>query len=85
MSETPAGDEVSGEARLMAARVRERARTLPTAAELAGMAYDASGRDMSPDEIRQLAIEAIEQAQKVSWLLGKLAGLLDVPGERDAE
>ena len=75
------GDDISDEARLMAAQVRERASHLPTAGELADMTIG-SGRDMSPDEIRALATAAIEQASQVSYLLGRLAGLLDQPGER---
>jgi len=73
--------EVSEETRMMAARVRERASHLPTAGELADMTIGA-GRDMSPEEIRQLATAAIEQASQVAYLLGRLAGLLDEPGER---
>lgn len=75
-----AGD-ISDEARLMAAQVRERASHFPTAGELADMAIGAQ-RDMSPDEIRALARAAVEQASQVSYLLGRLAGLLDQPGER---
>jgi hypothetical protein len=72
-------DDISDEARLMAARVRERAERLPTAAELAALTMTAGGRDMSAAEIRQLGTDAIAQAQQVSYLLGKLAGLLDEP------
>jgi hypothetical protein len=36
---------------------------------------------MSPEDIRRLAADAIKQAQQVSFLLGKLATLLDTPGE----
>jgi hypothetical protein len=81
------GDEPSAESRLMAARVRERAATLPGPEELAAMTAEALGKprkDMSPAEIRKLATDAIAQAQQVSHLLTRLAGLLDGPGERDA-
>ena len=44
--------------------------------DLAADALQAPPRDMSPAEIRQLAASAIAQAQQVSYLLGKLAGLL---------
>lgn len=77
------GDDISEESRLMAARVRERAgATVPSPADLAAMTADALGKpgtEMSAAEIRQLAADAIEQAQKVSYLLGQLAGLLDSP------
>lgn len=72
-----ADDEVSAEARMMAERVRQRAAGMPDAADIAGMAMDASTRDMTPAEIRALATQAIRQAEQVSFLLGRLAGLLD--------
>lgn len=71
-------DEISDEARMLAERVRDRAASLPDAAVIAGMAMTTGG-EMSPAEIRQLAIDAIEQAQRVSFLLGRLASLLDEP------
>lgn len=49
---------------------------------LAGLAAHAIGRpdrDMTAAEIRALAADAIAQAQKVSYLLGRLAALLDEP------
>jgi hypothetical protein len=77
---TAAGDEISDEARALAARVRGRAAALPAAGDLAGMTADAltspRSQTLSPDEIRQLAAEALTQAQQVAYLLGKLAVLL---------
>jgi hypothetical protein len=32
---------------------------------------------MTPDEIRRLGATAVDQARQISFLLGKLAGLLD--------
>ena len=72
-------DNISAESRVKAARVRERAATMPHAADIAGMAMDAPRGDMTPEEIRALATEAITQAERVSFLLGRLAGLLDEP------
>lgn len=80
---TATGDDISPEARLMAAQVRQRAAGIPTTDELAAMAAGALGKpgaEMSPEEIRDLAASAIDQAQKVSHLLGRLAGLLDQAG-----
>lgn len=77
--------EISEETRALARQVRDRAAGMPDAADLADMTADAltSPRSqMSPDEIRRLAAEALTQAQQVAYLLGKLAGLLgDKPGE----
>lgn len=73
-------DAVSEETLIMVARIRERAAHIPTAADLAEMTLAAGAQDMSPAEIRQLATKAIDQAQQVSFLLGRLAGLLDEPG-----
>jgi hypothetical protein len=70
--------EISEEARLLAERVRERAAAMPTAADLADMTADAltSRSEMSPAEIRRLAADALSKAQEVSFLLGRLAGIL---------
>jgi hypothetical protein len=78
-----AGD-VSQETLMAAEQVRARAGQLPTAADVAGLAIDAldkPGRDMSPAEIRELATAAVQQASQVAFLLGRLAALLDTPGE----
>jgi hypothetical protein len=78
-------EDISEEARLLAERVRERAAEMPSAADLAGIAADAltsNGSAMTPEEIRKLAAEALTKAQQVSFLLGKLAGLLDEPGDQ---
>jgi hypothetical protein len=69
-------DEISRETRMMAARVQERAAHAPQASEIAEMALT-PGADMSPDEIRQLATDAVAQASRVAFLLGNLAALLD--------
>jgi hypothetical protein len=74
-----AGD-ISAETRLIAARVRERAAHAPQASEIAAMAMT-PGADMTPDEIRQLATDAVDQAARVAYLLGNLAALLD-PDDR---
>lgn len=76
-------DRISDEARLMAAQVRARARSVPSAAGIASLTVDALGKrpqDMSTDEIRQLVIDALEQSQRVSFYLGRLAGLLGDEG-----
>ncbi len=57
----------------MGARVRERTSHLPSATELASMAMGATARGMSPDEIRQVATEAIDKAERLSFFLGKKA------------
>lgn len=62
----------------MAARVQERAAHAPQAADIAEMAMT-PGAEMSPDEIRQLATDAIAQAARVAFLLGQLAALMDSP------
>lgn len=67
----------------MAAAIRAKAATATLGPDLASLAADAlakSPSDMSVGEIRQLAADAITQAQLVSFLLGKLAGLLDDEG-----
>lgn len=73
------GDDetITDEVLIMVARVRERAAHMPGAAEIAGMAMDAPGGDMTPAQIRALATQTIRQAEQVSFLLGRLAGLLD--------
>jgi hypothetical protein len=80
-------DEISEESRRAAERVRERAAGMPDAAGLAGMTADVlavttTGGQMSPADMRRLAAEALVKAQEVSYLLGKLAGILgDRPGD----
>jgi hypothetical protein len=79
---THAGENVSEEARMLAERVRERAASMPTADVLAGMTADAltHGSAMSPEEMRRLVADALTKAQQVSYLLGRLAGILgDAP------
>lgn len=72
--------EVSDETRMIAARVRARAAAIPAAAEVTRLAFTA--HEMTPAQVRELAAETLTQAQQVSFLLGKLAGLLD-DGEGD--
>ena len=86
MTGTPGGTgddgQVSEETRLMAERILEQAATFPTPERLAAMAAEAlrtPGRDMSAEEIRELAASAITQAQQVSYYLKRLAALLDEP------
>ena len=80
MAGTPgnSGDGISEVNRLMAERVRERAARLPLGPDLGRLAADAFERsgEMTAAEIRQLAADAITQAQEVSFLLGRLAVLL---------
>jgi hypothetical protein len=59
----------------MAARARARAAHAPQASRIAQMAMT-PGADMTSDEIRQLATDAIDQAQQINYYLGLLAGLL---------
>jgi len=73
-------DDISDEVRMLAAGVRERAATVPLGGGLAELALDAlwaRERDMTPEEIRRLAADAMDKAHQISFLLGKLATLLD--------
>lgn len=75
-------DEISDETRMIAEQVRARAAAMPGPDGIAGLAVDvltADRGDMTPDQIRRLAVEAISQAQRVSYLLGRLAGLMEQP------
>ena len=67
----------------MVAAIRQRAAESPDAAEIADLLTSAAsqGTEMSASEIRALSRDTIAQAQQVSYLLGKLAGLLDDAGE----
>jgi hypothetical protein len=65
---------------MLIASVRDKAAMLPQGAGLAELAVAALSRQgtrMSTPEMHRLAADAITQAQHVSYLLGKLAGLLD--------
>jgi hypothetical protein len=75
--ETGANDEISDETRLMVARIRERVAASPGSAEIVDILTSAAakGTEMSAEEIRALAREALSHAEQVSYLLGKLAGL----------
>lgn len=79
-----AADDIPEDIRVMAAHVQAKAARMPGAEQLAdniAEALSAPREDMSPEDIRRLAADAIKQAQQVSFLLGKLATLLDTPGE----
>lgn len=77
--ETGAHDEISEETRRMVADIRRRAAASPGSAEIADLLTltAARGSEMSAEEIRALGRDTIAQAQQVSYLLGKLAGLLE--------
>jgi hypothetical protein len=81
---TSGSDDVSDEARMIAAQIRRRAAAAPTADELAALlTRTPSYTELTPGQIRRLAGDAITQAQQISYLLGKLAGLLeDEAGDR---
>ena len=74
-----ADDEISEETLQMVIRIRERAAQIPNAADLADLLTATAMKSdvMSADQIRALAQNAVAQAEQVSFLLGKLAGLLD--------
>lgn len=68
-------DEVSEDARQMAARARQRAMTeVPDAESLAELMTAAA--EAAPEEMRRRGAVAVRQAQQMSYLLGQLAGLL---------
>lgn len=74
---------ISEETQLMVFLARRRAADVLFSASLPGLAADAlqvPAGDMTATEIRGLATSAIEQAQQVSYLLGKLAGMLGEEG-----
>lgn len=73
-------DDITTETRVLVARARERAAMLPAAGQLVHLALSAN--EMTPQQVRDLAATTLEQAQEMSYLLGKLAGLLG-DGEGD--
>ena len=77
---TSPDDEAPSEDTLMlVARVRHRAGEAPTVDQVTALAVEAlsgSRGDLTAAEIRQLATQALHQAQQVSFLLGKLAGMV---------
>jgi len=75
-------DEISDETRDLVTRVRVRAAQSPGAAELASLltAAGAQAPGMSAEQIRALGRDTLVLAGQVSYLLGKLAGLLDEEG-----
>lgn len=72
-------DAISEETRLMVAHIRERAAQSPGSAELADLLTSAAARGaaMTAEEIRALSRDTLDLASRVSYLLGRLAGLLD--------
>jgi hypothetical protein len=73
-------DDISDETRRMVARTRARAAASPTPGELADLLTAASvtrAPEMTAEQIRVLSRDTLAQAQQVSYLLGKLAGLLE--------
>lgn len=77
--ETGAHDEISEETRQMVAAIRRRAEESPGSAELADLLASAAARgtEMTAEEIRALSRDTLAQARQISYLLGRLAGLLD--------
>jgi len=75
-------DKISDETRRMVTRIRERAAAGPDAAEIAALltTAGAKGPEMSAEQIRALSRDTLVLAGQVSFLLGKLAGLLDEGG-----
>ena len=77
--ETGAHDDgISEETRQMVTIIRARAAQSPGSAEIADLltAAAAKGSEMTCDEIRALGRDTLALAGQVSYLLGKLAGLL---------
>ena len=67
----------------MVADVRARGPGKPSPEDLADLLSARGERDvMSPDETRRLSADVLSQAQHVSYLLGKLAELME-PGGGD--
>jgi hypothetical protein len=78
---TDEGDALSAATREAAAHARRRAREeVPTADNLAGLTVAPARPGLTRAEIRRLAAEAIENAQKISYLLGRL---VELSGEED--
>ena len=85
MDEDPgASDGISEETRLMVTAIRERAARSPCAAEIADLLTSAAARggEMTCEEIRALGRDTLDLASQVSYLLGRLAGLLPDEEER---
>jgi hypothetical protein len=72
-------DEISEETRQMVAAIRQRAAQSPGSAEIADLltSAGAKGSQMSAEDIRALGRATLAQAQQVSYLLGKLAVLIE--------
>lgn len=77
-------DQISDETRMMAAEVRGRAGEMPTAAEISDLAADvltAADDEMTQAQIRAIVREAHANSQRMTYLLGILAGRFDGPGD----
>lgn len=75
-------DRISDMTRAAADRARRRAKDeMPHPDRLAGLSAVPPSPDLSPAEIRRLAANAIAQAQQISFLLGRLAELVDEEGD----
>lgn len=75
--------DLAPETRDLAADAMIRGATAPqpaTIGHLAAEALAAEHEDMTPEEIRALAAKALSQAQQISRLMGRLADLLESPG-----
>jgi hypothetical protein len=82
-----AGDSaLSRDTRRTVARVRARAARAPTPGDISRLIADASRHagDLSQDDIKAIGAVAIKQATQISYLLGRLAGLLGEDGESHA-
>ena len=65
------------------ARARARAAAGPSAEEIAELLDTVARRrtDLTSEDIRALGAVAVRQANRVSYLLGRLSGLLEEPGD----
>jgi hypothetical protein len=73
-----ADEQLSEDALMAAADAMARATGAPSSATLAELLAEAAVRpgDLTPDQIRDLGAAAIRQSWRVSFLLGKLSGVL---------
>jgi hypothetical protein len=76
------GDRISPETRRLAADALRRATAAPGDADILALEAEAlagSGETMTPEQVRELASTALDQAHQLSALLTRLAGLLGTP------
>lgn len=71
--------EVTEETMALVAGVRERAASAPGPEELARLLAAARERSVTTDEVARAGAIAIAKAQQVSYMLGRLAGLVGAP------